>query len=116
MSDSSAADTPIEYELSTAERFADRTFVTRNLQEVDDFDLIATAEGENIPLHEMEMQRRLKGAIADLTTETISARDSADAAADRLIRLTRWLIAFTIALVVLTVAVAILSGFLLVKG
>jgi hypothetical protein len=57
----------------------------------------------------MEMQRRLKGAVAVPTAETIKSRESAE-------RLTRWLIGFTIALVVLTLAIVALSATLLAAG
>jgi hypothetical protein len=76
---------------------------------LSDVELIASAPGIPSRSHEMEMQRRLKEAIAVLTTETIKSRESAA-------RLTRWLIGFTIALVVLTLAVVALSAALLATG
>jgi hypothetical protein len=81
----------------------------RALQALSDVDLIASAPGIPSRSHEMELQRRLKEAIALLTSETIKSRGSAE-------RLTRWLIGFTIALVVLTLAVVALSAALLATG
>jgi len=62
------------------------------------------------------MQRRLKAAITELTSELVNFRMSSDEAASRIERLTRWLVGFTIALTVLTVAVVILTAVLLAKG
>jgi hypothetical protein len=58
------------------------------------------------------MQRRLKDAVVALTAETIKARESSDAAARKLERLTRWLIGFTATLVILILAVVILTAVL----
>jgi hypothetical protein len=88
----------------------------RERQQTPDADLIARAPGFPGPAYEMEMQRRLKVAIIELTSELVSFRTSSDAAASRLERLTRWLVRFTIALTVLTVAVVALTAVLLVKG
>jgi len=79
--------------------------------------------GRRTDIYEMEMQRRLKSAVLDLTAELVTFRESseaaarkADEAAGRLMRLTGWLIAFTVALVVLTVVVVVLTAYLLQKG
>ncbi len=87
----------------------------RERQQVPDADLIARAPGFPGPAYEMEMQRRLKVAITELTRELVSFRTSSDVAASRLERLTRWLVRFTIALTVLTVAVVVLTAVLLAK-
>ncbi|HLM88264.1 MAG TPA: hypothetical protein VK284_04415 [Streptosporangiaceae bacterium] len=85
-------------------------------QQLPDADLIAHAPGFPGPAYEMEMQRRLKAAITELTSELVNFRMSSDEAASRIERLTRWLVGFTIALTVLTVAVVILTAVLLAKG
>jgi hypothetical protein len=82
---------------------------------VPDTDLIARAPGFPGPAYEMEMQRRLKVAITELTSELVSFRMASDAAASRLERLTRWLVRFTVALTVLTVAVVVLTAVLLTR-
>ncbi len=91
----------------------------RERQQVPDADLIARAPGFPGPAYEMEMQRRLKVAITELTRELVSFRTSSDVAASGLERLTRqrgrWLVRFTIALTVLTVAVVVLTAVLLAK-
>ncbi|MDQ2873394.1 MAG: hypothetical protein M3Y33_00580 [Actinomycetota bacterium] len=72
---------------------------------------------------EMEMERRLKNAVATLTAELVASRESSEAAAEKadtaaakLTRLTGWLIGFTIALVALTVVLVILTIRLLAQG
>ncbi len=55
----------------------------------------------------MEMNRRLKVAIVDLTTETIAARKSSDRTAGRLVWLTVVLVVLTAALVALTVVLVL---------
>jgi hypothetical protein len=90
--------------------------VVQDRQQVPDADLIANAPGIPGPQYEMEMQRRLKAAVVELTGELVKFRRASDEAASRMERLTRWLIGFTIALTVLTVVVAILTAALLAKG
>jgi hypothetical protein len=55
----------------------------------------------------MELDRRLKVAITDLTTETIDARKASDRTARRLMWLTIVLVILTAVLVALTVVLAI---------
>jgi hypothetical protein len=90
--------------------------IIQDRQQVSDADLIATAPGIPGPQHEMEMQRRLKEAIGELTGELVKFRTASDEAASRMERLTSWLVGFTIALTILTVVVVILTAVLLGKG
>jgi hypothetical protein len=91
----------------------------RDRQEIDDADLIAAADGMPPPYHAMEMQRRLKVTVNELTAELVSFREAAGAAAAksdkqaaRLVSLTRWLIGLTVGLLLLTVAVVVLTAVL----
>ena len=113
----------------------------RDIKKFPDELLVGIAALPNSPRHEIEMQRRLKDSVEALTAETIKSRESAerltsqldtsigtltaelvtfrtssDAAAGKLERLTRWLIGFTIVLVVLTLAVVALTGLLAANG
>ena len=78
-------------------------------QRLSDEKLIARTPSEGSPKDQMEMQRRLKVAITDLTGETIKAGRSASRAAGWLLKLTIVLVAFTAALVALTVVLAVRS-------
>ncbi|SRR6266571_9214137 len=69
----------------------------RRLGDLSDAELIAQAPGFPGPGHEMEMSRRLKDSVELLTAELVTFRTSpedaaarSDAAAGRLVRLTRW--------------------------
>jgi hypothetical protein len=77
---------------------------------------LPTGPGASDSLSEMEMQRRLKSAIYSLIDEIVTFRESSEAADERLTAQTSWLISFTWVLIALTVAVAILTGALLIKG
>ena len=68
---------------------------------------MASAPGFSGPNFELEMNRRLKEVIGQLTTESIAFRESSDGAARRLSRLTNVLIALTVVLVVLTVIITL---------
>jgi hypothetical protein len=59
--------------------------------------------------HQMELTRRLKVAITELTGETIAARDSSDKASARIWWLNVLLVLLTAALVALTVVLAVKS-------
>ena len=80
---------------------------TRQLAQMSDEVLIATAPGPADMRSPMEMDRRLKVAIMDLTTETIAARRSSDRAARRLVWLNFAVAVLTAALVALTVVLAV---------
>jgi hypothetical protein len=90
--------------------------IVQDRQQISDADLIASAPGIPGRGHEMEMQRRLKASIGELTEELVKFRTASDEAASGMERLTRWLVAFTIALTILTVIVVILTAVLLGKG
>ena len=77
------------------------------LAELSDAELIATAPSLANETHQMEMSRRLKSAIQDLTYETIAARKSSDRTAARLILLSIVGVILTAALVALTVVLAV---------
>jgi hypothetical protein len=77
------------------------------LASLSDAELIATSPSIQNVTHQMEMDRRLKVAIVDLTTETIAARKSSDKTAARLVWLTVVLVVLTAALVALTVVLAV---------
>jgi hypothetical protein len=67
------------------------------LTDVSDEELITTA-GTPDPLHEMEMQRRLKSAVFDLTKEVVASRESSERMTGKLdasiVDLTREIITF----------------------
>jgi hypothetical protein len=77
------------------------------LAQLRDAELIAQAPGFPSPGHQMEMDRRLKVAITDLTTETIASRTSSDRTARRLVWLTSVVVVLTAVLVVLTIVLAV---------
>ena len=120
---------------------AERGEYGREIARVPDEQLVGISALPDSPRHEIEMQRRLKDSVQALTAETINSRKSAeqltgqldhsigtltaelvsfrassDAAAGKLERLTKWLIGFTVVLVVLTLAVVVLTAVLAVKG
>ena len=70
----------------------------RRLSDLTDEELIATDPTIPGARHQMEMQRRLKVAIQDLTAETVSARRSANRGAVILVVLTAALVALTVVL------------------
>lgn len=90
--------------------------VVQDRQQVPDADLISSAPGFPGPQHEMEMQRRLKAAVVELTGELVKFREASDDAASRMERLTRWLVGFTIVLIILTIVVVALTAVLLATG
>lgn len=100
-------------------RLADRQFRERvraqhvdsvnQLAKLGDAELIATAPGLANETHQMEMSRRLKVAIGELTSETVAARRSSDRASARIVWLTVVLVLLTAALVALTVVLAVRS-------
>lgn len=79
------------------------------LAHLSDAELIATAPGIPNESHQMEMNRRLKAAITDLTAETIASRKSSERAARRIVWLTVVVVLLTAALVALTVVLAVKS-------
>ena len=79
------------------------------LASVSDAELIAAAPGIPSQTHQMEMSRRLKAAIMDLTVETIASRKSSERAARRLVWLTVFVMLLTAVLVALTVVLAVRS-------
>lgn len=70
------------------------------LANISDAELIATAPGIPNVSHQMEMDRRLKVATAELTAETIAARESSERVGRRVILLTAVLVVLTIVLAV----------------
>jgi hypothetical protein len=72
------------------------------LQKLTDHELIATAPGPKDDRYPMEMTRRLKDAIGELTTELKAFRSSSDKLARRVVYLTAVLVIFTAAIVWLT--------------
>jgi len=72
------------------------------LGKLSDAELIAKDPGIPNVSHQMELDRRLKVAITDLTTETIDARKASDRTARRLMWLTIVLVILTAVLVALT--------------
>ena len=70
------------------------------LVSVSDAELIATDHSIPSVTHQMEMSRRLKVAIMDLTRETVAARKSSE-------RIGYLLIVLTVVLVVLTIVLAV---------
>lgn len=84
---------------------AQRRTVAQKLAALSDEELITTAEARTSlsqPLHEMEMQRRLKVAMQEQTAESARARRAAN-------RIGAALILLTVALVALTVVLAVRS-------
>jgi hypothetical protein len=82
----------------------------REREHVSDTDLIATAPGIPNVTHQMELDRRLKVAIEDLTAEVVTSRKSADRLARRVVWASWILVALTVALVALTVVLAVRPG------
>jgi hypothetical protein len=76
---------------------------------LSDAELIATNPGRANPTHEMELTRRLREAISDLTAETIEARRSADRQSGRLVGVTVAIAVMTGVLLALTVVLAVRS-------
>jgi hypothetical protein len=79
------------------------------LAQFSDAELIATAPGLADESHQMEMARRLKAAIGELTAETIAARMSAGRASGRIQWLNVFIVVLTATLVALTVVLAVRS-------
>jgi hypothetical protein len=79
------------------------------LAKLGDAELIATSPGLGNETHQMELSRRLKAAIQDLTAETVAARESSDRASARIAWLNVVLVVLTAALVALTVVLAVSS-------
>jgi hypothetical protein len=77
------------------------------LASLSDAELIATDHSIPSVTHQMEMSRRLKVAITELTKETVTARKSSERVGRLLILLTAVLVALTVALVALTVVLAV---------
>lgn len=96
--------------------------------------LIIAATGEAAVRHQMEMQRRLKDAVENLTVETVTSRESSERLTGQLDasigsltaetvksresaeRLTRWLIGFTAGLLILTAVLVALTVILARRG
>lgn len=76
---------------------------------LSDAELIATTHAIPSQNHQMELMRRLKVAMTELTGETIAARVSSDRASARIWWLNVLLVLLTAALVALTVVLAIKS-------
>jgi len=81
--------------------------IVRQRENVSDEELIAREPAIPGAGHQMEMNRRLKAAIADLTGEVTTSRRSPDRLATRIVWLTFILVVLTVALVALTVILAI---------
>lgn len=122
---------------ATANRHAGAEWAQAEIGGLSDWELIGSLRATHGISYPMEMDRRLKDAIEELTAETVSSRrssekigtkladsiahltveivtfrESSDAAAQKLTTLTNWLIGFTAALVLLTVGVLILTAVL----
>jgi hypothetical protein len=69
------------------------------LADLSDAELIATTPAIPSQDHDMEMMRRLKVAVAELTAETIAMRESSERASARLVWLTIVAVVLTAALV-----------------
>jgi hypothetical protein len=74
---------------------------------LSDAELIASTPAIPSQDHQMEMNRRLKVAIAELTAETVAARRSSERAGTRLVWLTAVVVLLTAALVALTIVLAV---------
>jgi hypothetical protein len=70
------------------------------LASLSDDELIATDHSIPSVTHQMEMNRRLKAAITELTRETVAARKSSELVGRLLILLTAVLVALTVILAV----------------
>jgi len=88
---------------------AQRLDGVNQLAGLSDAELIATAPGIPNESHRMEMVRRLKEAIVNLTAVTVAAGQSADRASARILWLNVFLVLLTAALVALTVVLAVRS-------
>lgn len=81
----------------------------RGLAALGDAELIATDHSIPSISNQLELTRRLKAAIEDLTAETAAARMSSDRAAARVAWLNVILVVLTAALVALTIVLAVRS-------
>ena len=72
------------------------------LQKLTDYELIGTAPGPKDDRYPMEMTRRLKGAIGELTDELKAFRSSSDRLARRVVYLTAVMVIFTAVILWLT--------------
>ena len=79
----------------------------REIEQVSDAELIATTPGLTDESHSMEMSRRLKVAVENLTGEVITSRESADRLARRVVWLTAIIVVLTATLVALTIVLAL---------
>ena len=79
----------------------------RQREEISDEELIAREPGIPGAAHPMEMNRRLKAAVIELTGEVVASRRSADRLALRLLWVNYLMAAMTAALVALTVVLAV---------
>jgi hypothetical protein len=100
-----------------AQRAAALASNVRDLSQLSDDEVMGrAAHYGQAPLYAVVMQRRLKDATEPLTAEITAFRTSSDAAARKVERLTNWLIWFTAALVILTLALVALTAVVAAKG
>jgi hypothetical protein len=91
-------------------RLAQQAEEIRELARLSDDELIAQTPANTSlsrPLPQMEMSRRLKDAVEALTAELVMFRESSDAAAGKLARLTWVIIVLTVAVAGLTAALVL---------
>jgi len=75
----------------------------RQLQKLTDHELIATAPGPKDDRYPMEMTRRLKDSIGELTAELKAFKASSDMLARRIVYLTAVLVVLTAIILWLTI-------------
>lgn len=105
-------DNPYSPDGLNAEQLAERRRAIEragHLGDLPDQEVIAFQPGPSDDRHLMEMIRRLKVAVENLTGEVIASRQSADRLAGRVVWLTAIAVVLTAALVALTVVLAVRS-------
>jgi hypothetical protein len=131
---------PQPFQYASQEQLANERAFAATLADTRDIDVVGRSTTDDRQYLALEMQRRLKVATENLTAEEVRSRESSerligldtsitgltaeivafrtssDAAAQKLERLTNWLIGFTAALLVMTVVLVILTAALVAKG
>jgi hypothetical protein len=79
------------------------------LQQIPDHELIGTAPGPQDDRYPMEMVRRLKAAIGDMTARLEAFKASSDRLARRVVALNGILVALTLVLIALTIVLIVRS-------
>ena len=86
-----------------------RIEAARQLQQIADHEPIGTAPGPQDDRYPMEMMRRLKAAIGDMTAKLEAFKASSDQLARRIVALNGILVCLTLVLIALTIVLIVKS-------